>query len=171
MIVCDDKKGLKAINRTFGALLAHTLRGLDSNSELTTSTFPDLEIGLERLTRWGVFAEKRLQLDSPYLCVVKGYGVKLFGDRTQEEREKSQRLRLKAYKQFLKKLPKFEKENRRLPNGNYVMDEGDGDQEGEGDEDGDEEDDKNPWKGAKSTDVEFDLTQFDVESAFKKYNK
>lgn len=169
--MCDDNKGLKAINRTFGALLVHTLRGLASTSELTTSTFPDLEIGLERFTRWGEFAEKRLQLDSPYLKVVKGYGVKLFGDRTPEEREKSRRQRLKAYKQFLKKLPKFEKESRRLPNGNYVMDEGDNDLEEEGDEDENEDEGKNLWKGAKITDVEFDLTDFDVESAFKKYNK
>lgn len=168
--MCEDKKGLKAINRTFGALLVHTLRGLDSTSELTISTFPDLEIGLERFTRWGVFAEKRLQIDSPYLTVVKGYGVKLFGDRTEEEREKSQRMRLKAYKQFLKKLPKFEKENRRLPNGRYVMDEDEDDQEDEGEED-EEGEDKNIWKGAKSTDVEFDLTDFDVKSAYKKYKK
>lgn len=169
MIVCDDKKGLKAINRTFGALLVHTLRGLDSTSELTTSNFPDLEIGLERFTRWGVFAERRLKVDSPYLTVVKGYGVKLFGDRTQEERDKSQRMRLKAYKQFLKKLPKFEKESRRLPNGRYVMDDEDDEEEEQGD--GDDEENKDIWKGAKSTDVECDLADFDVEPALTKYNK
>lgn len=77
---------------------------------------------------------------------------------------------MKAYKQFLKKLPKFEKENRRLPNGRYVMDEDEDDQEDEGEED-EEGEDKNIWKGAKSTDVEFDLTDFDVKSVYKKYKK
>lgn len=160
MIVLRDKEGLKIINTTFGALLVQTLRGLDSSSDLTSSTIPDLEIGLERFTRWGIFAEKRLQIESPYLTVVKGYGVKLFGDRTQEERERMHRSRLKAYKQFLKKMPKYKKENRMLPNGSYVMDEVEELEDDEG---------KDPWKGAESTDVENTHTDFDAELAFKKY--
>lgn len=160
MIVLEDKEGLKIINTTFGALLVQTLRALDSSQDLTSSTIPDLEIGLERFTRWGVFAEKRLQIDSPYLTVVRGYGAKLFGDRTQEERKMMHRSRLDAYKQFLKKMPKYKKENRMLPNGSYVMDEV---------EDLEEDVDKDPWKGAESTGVEFTHTDFDAELAFKKY--
>lgn len=145
---------MELINSTFGALVVQTLRSLDKDSLLTDSNLPDLEIGLERLTRWGTFAEKILGLKSSYLTVIKGYGKKLFGDRTQKERIKMRASRKRAYKRFLKELDKSEKESRELPNGELFDDE-------------DEVED--PWKGASKKDAKLNHADFDAKVVFKKY--
>lgn len=156
----NDKKGVKLINTAFGTLIVQTLRSLDSMSLLSAHSYiPDLEIGLERFTRWGTFAEKRLGLKSPYLTVVKGYGKKLFGDRTEKERIHMRSSRESAYKHFFQKLDKSEKEGRKLPNGEYFAD------------DGDEVVD--PWKGANAKDAKIDHNHadFDAEEAFSKFSE
>lgn len=94
----DDQVGVDLVNRIYGAFLLQTLRALHTNSELNESVLPDVEIGLERFTRWGNFVEQCLVFKSAFLTVVRGYGVKLFRDRSDSERRES---RLNAYKQFL----------------------------------------------------------------------
>lgn len=150
----DDQMGVELINRVFGAFLVQTLRALDNNSELNESTLPDLEVGLERFTRWGSFAEKRLGFKSAFLTVVKGYGVKLFRDRTDSERRKLRDSRLNAYKQFLKDIPDSERVKRKLLNGEYV---------GGGD------DNPNPWEGASEEDMKLEHPDFDTESVWTAY--
>lgn len=145
---------MKLINTTFGALVVQTLRSLDKESLLNDSDLPDLEIGLERLARWGTFAKKLLSLKSPYLSVIKGYGKKLFGDRTEKKRIKMRASRKRAYKRFLKKLDKSEKESRELPNGELTDD---------------EDEDEDPWKGASKKDVKLNHADFDAKVVFKKY--
>lgn len=146
--------GVELINRVFGAFLVQTLRALDKNSELNESTLPDLEVGLERFTRWGRFSEKRLGFKSAFLTVVKGYGVKLFRDRTDSERRKLRDSRLNAYKQFLKDIPDSERVKRKLLNGEYV---------GGGD------DNPNPWEGASEEDMKLEHPDFDTESVWTAY--
>lgn len=159
-IASNDKKGVNLINTAFGALVVQTLRSLDSNSLLSAHSYiPDLEIGLERFTRWGTFAEKRLGLKSPYLTVIKGYGKKLFGDRNEKERIHMRASRASAYKHFLQELDKSEKERRKLPNGKYFFD------------DGDEVVD--PWKGASTKDTSPDHhhADFDAEKTFTRFSE
>lgn len=149
-----DQAGVNLINRVFGAFLVQTLRALDANSELNESTLPDLEIGLERFTRWGGFAEHHLGFKSAFLTVVKGYGVKLFRDRTESERRTMRESRLNAYKQFLKDIPDSERVKRKLLNGEYI---------GGGDEN------HNPWKGASKEDTKLEHPDFDTENVWTAY--
>lgn len=62
--------------------------------------------------------------------------------------------RKRAYKRFLKKLDKSEKESRELPNGELTDD---------------EDEDEDPWKGASKKDVKLNHADFDAKVVFKKY--
>lgn len=115
----DDKEGIQSVNDKFSVLLVQTIQALEATSQLTTSVIPDLEFGLERFTRWGLFAEKQLGVESSFLEVIQEFGAKLFGDRTKRVRVKMRRARMRAYRRFLKHASKSDREMRKLLNGKY----------------------------------------------------
>lgn len=141
-------------NKIVGALVVKTLRSLEKSSQLTESDLPDLELGLERLARWGIFAETELGLKSPYLTVVKGYGKKLYGDRTMKERAKMQASRKRAYKRFLQDLSKSERKERETQT--------DGSEEVH-------EELEDPWKGARKRDAMLQHPDFNLKVVWMDY--
>lgn len=115
----DDKDGIQSVNDKFSVLLVQTVQALEATSQLTTSAIPDLEFGLERFTRWGLFADNQLGIESSFLEVVQEFGAKLFGDRTKRVRVKMRRARMRAYRRFLKHASKSDREMRKLFDGKY----------------------------------------------------
>jgi hypothetical protein len=163
----DDGERVIATERALGALVVATVRGLDGAepSLLNEDTIPTLERTLMDLAAWADAQEDTC--DVRYGKVVKGYGKKLFGDRTQEEREQMRQAKLEAYQQFVRGLSDEEKKERgdRIP--------GEDGSEEEDDRDDEEEEEKGkPWFGnAKAADADFKHKSFTLTPRWKEYKE
>ncbi|EJC97877.1 uncharacterized protein FOMMEDRAFT_162216 [Fomitiporia mediterranea MF3/22] len=139
----DDGEHVRATEQAFGAFLIATLRELEAAGQLSEETIPGLEDSLKEMTE---FAEAWWEtLDTCYHKVLKGYGKKLFGERTQAEREHIYDAHRKAYIEFVKGLSEAERRKR---------DDDIDEKKCEEDEDEDEDDDEDDEEEGEDRSVE-----------------
>lgn len=152
-----------------------TLRALEAAGQLNEETIPDLEASLRRLAVWS--KDVCVDLDNVYAQVILGYGKKLFGSRTQEEREQRREGVKAAYVEFVKGLSKEEREKwgYRLPSEQGGTEGQDGDEDDDEDEEDGEEGDKKekgPWYGdAKAEDASKKDPSYKVTPVWREYKK
>lgn len=152
-----------------------TLRALEAAGQLNEETIPDLEASLRRLAVWS--KDVCVDLDNVYAPVILGYGKKLFGSRTQEEREQRREGVKEAYVEFVKGLSKEEREKwgYRLPSEQGGTEGQDGDEDDDEDEEDEEEGDKKekgPWYGdAKAEDASKKDPSYKVTPVWREYKK
>lgn len=152
-----------------------TLRALEAAGQLNEETIPDLEASLQRLAVWS--KDVCVDLDNVYAQVILGYGKKLFGSRTQEEREQRREEVKAAYVEFVKGLSKEEREKwgYRLPSEQGGTEGQDGDEDDDEDEEDEEEGDKKekgPWYGdAKAEDASKKDPSYKVTPVWREYKK
>lgn len=152
-----------------------TLRALEAAGQLNEETIPDLEASLRRLAVWS--KDVCVDLDNVYAPVILGYGKKLFGSRTQEEREQRREGVKAAYVEFVKGLSKEEREKwgYRLPSEQGGTEGQDGDEDDDEDEEDGEEGDKKekgPWYGdAKAEDASKKDPSYKVTPVWREYKK
>lgn len=143
-----------------------TIRALESAepSLLDEETIPNLEPALMNMAAWGENQEDICGVK--YARVIRGYGRKLFGARTQEERTSLREDRKVAYEEFVKGLSTQERKKRGdRPPGETHDDE---DEDDEDDEDGSDK----PWFGnVKAKDAEINDASFRVASTWKAYKE
>ncbi|GJE90088.1 hypothetical protein PsYK624_062110 [Phanerochaete sordida] len=163
----DDGERVEATEQAFGVVLVATLRGLEASSMLNEATIPILERTLEHLAAWP------LEESSAYVRVLKGYGKKLFGTRTAEERKQISAARSAAYDEFVRKLSPEEREQR----GDDLSGAREEDEEEDEDEDEDEDMEEDgvakadrPWFGkAKAKDADLKDNELRLPSVWKEY--
>ena len=80
----DDGDRVIATERVYGTFVVATLRGLEACAQLDEASIPNLERTLQAMADFPEALDAR---NVPYGRVVRGYGKKLFGDRTNEQRE------------------------------------------------------------------------------------
>lgn len=152
-----------------------TLRALEAAGQLNEETIPDLEATLRRLAVWS--KDVCVDLDNVYAPVILGYGKKLFGSRTQEEREQRREGVKAAYVEFVKGLSKEEREKwgYRLPSEQGGTEGQDGDEDDDEDEEDEEEGDKKEkgaWYGdAKAEDASKKDPSYKVTPVWREYKK
>lgn len=154
-----------------------TLRALEAAGQLNEETIPDLEASLRRLAVWS--KDVCVDLDNVYAAVILGYGKKLFGSRTQEEREQRREEVKAAYVEFVKGLSKEEREKwgYQLPKeqgGSEGQDEDDEDEDDEDEEDEEEsgKKEKGPWFGdARAEDASKKDPSYKVTPVWREYKK
>lgn len=152
-----------------------TLRALEAAGQLNEETIPDLEASLRRLAVWS--KDVCVDLDNVYAPVILGYGKKIFGSRTQEEREQRREGVKAAYVEFVKGLSKEEREKwgYRLPSEQGGTEGQDGDEDDDEDEEDGEEGDKKekgPWYGdAKAEDASKKDPSYKVTPVWREYKK
>lgn len=151
----DDGERIVVTEKAYGAVVVATARGLESAGLLNEEAVPNLERTIEHIAVWG-------ETDNPaYSKVLKGYGKKLFGTRTAEERKHLRLARNVAYRDFARSISEDER-NRR------------GDSLPEGDEKEDKgvaEVDK-PWFGkAKAKDADLKDNSLRLPSVWKEYTE
>ncbi|KAL5482522.1 hypothetical protein ACEPAI_9116 [Sanghuangporus weigelae] len=146
----DDGDRVRATEGAHGALLITTIRGLEEAGQLNEETIPDLELSLMAMAH----SAKTFSgdLDTCHHIVLKGYGKKLFGTRTDEEREQTKEARSKVFEAFVKGLSKQEREKKGYMVGSAQSDSSDDDEDDEDDEEEDDEeedDEEEEEKAAK----------------------
>ena len=152
----------------FAALLVTTLRGLENlrPSLLTEEKLPELERALTRMGEWA--NEWADTFDCVHNTVLNGYGRKLFGNCTLEDRDRRKEERRSLYEKFYNNMSEEEREKKGyLP----PRPASDPDAEKE-DEEGDEEkgEDSEIWYGqADPSDTKFNHASFQLSSSWKAY--
>lgn len=154
-----------------------TIRALEAAGQLNEETIPDLEATLRRLAVWS--KDICVDLDNVYAQVILGYGKKLFGSRTQEERDHRWEEVKAAYTEFVKGLSKEEREKwgYQLPKEQGGTEGQDEDGDDDEDEDEENEDDsgkkeKGPWFGdARAEDASKKDPSYKVTPVWREYKK
>ncbi|KAI5119393.1 hypothetical protein M0805_005936 [Coniferiporia weirii] len=156
----DDGPRVIATDKAYGALLIVTVRALASTSPplLDEATLPGLEETLRRMANWG---DNMGFVECSYSKVLKGFGCKLFGSRTPEEREQTKAARVRGYEVFVRALSQAERKRR----GDSLPGEDDSD-----DDDDDEDDDDSVWYGgAAAKDAEYSHANLKITPVWKEY--
>lgn len=166
-IEVDDGDRVIATENVFGALLVTTIRALESAEPpiFNEDAIPNLESALMSIAGWG---EGSCNME--YTKVIRGYGKKLFGARTPEERTALRETRKESYEAFVKGMSERERKKR----GDKVPGGSDDDEGGEDeDDDGEENDeDQEPWFGnAKAKDAGINNASFRMTAAWKSYKE
>lgn len=166
----DDGECVEATERIYSSLLVNTIRALDSaeQSLFSEDHIPNLERMLMFMTSWGELQED--MYDVCYAQVLKGYGRRLFGARTVEERKQRRVAQTEVYKTFVRSLSVVDRKKRGdKPPGaikNFVEDDEDGlavDDGGVASVDG-------PWfRGARSAERSF--SSFSISLRWKEYRE
>lgn len=118
-VAVDDSETINHAHNMYGACVVATLRGLESEGQLNEDTIPDLECFLKRVASWGNWMKQMGCDESCYEKVVKGYGVRLFGSRTKDDRKKRRASKERAYIDYVHKLTHTERE--RGPFATYLL--------------------------------------------------
>ena len=156
----DDGDRVLVTDRVYGAFIVATLRGLEAEGTLNEDAIPDLDGSLK------LMASVADIHGAAYGKVVKGYGKKLFGDRTKEERERVRLTHDEAWKAFVRGLSDEERKER----GDVLPGEDEDDEDEEDEED--EEDRDKPWFGrAKAADADMKNKAFTLTSSWKAYRE
>ncbi|KAL5501708.1 hypothetical protein ACEPAH_8968 [Sanghuangporus vaninii] len=168
----DDGDRVRATEGAHGALLITTIRGLEEAGQLNEQTIPDLELSLMAMAHSAEALSG--DLDTCYHIVLKGYGKKLFGTRTNEEREQTKEARSKAFEAFVKGLSKQEREKK-----GYMVGRAQNDSSDDGEEDDEEEEEEKEvkkkiaskvWFGkAKAIDAAREHSTFRSTTMWRKY--
>ncbi|KAI0650822.1 hypothetical protein C8Q79DRAFT_945241 [Trametes meyenii] len=163
----DDGERAEATVKAYGALLVTTIQGLEKDDVLNEVDIPNLE---EALQSFASDFESGSDAEEPYNRLVRAYGRKLFGDRTDDERKKIWRSRWEAYVAFVKALPDEEREKRgeRVPKEGGEKDQ-DEDGEDEDEDDGDEDDDETWFGDVSVKDAQKTHRDFAVSRTWKEY--
>lgn len=192
----DDGDQVNATDRMYGACIVATLRALQQAGQLNDETIPDLEYHLKFMASWGSIMQDYGCDDSCYDKVIKGYGVRLFGNRTDEERDRLRAAQKLAFVKYVKSLSEAEKSSKvatyELPEEEPEKpsekdkskgddgdededDEDEGEDDSDYDSDGDEEEQrkknkKKVWfKGASEKDADIDDPSLKLTPAWKQY--
>ncbi|TFY80452.1 hypothetical protein EWM64_g3558 [Hericium alpestre] len=164
----DDGDRVDITNKAYSALLVKTLRSLDDASQLSEETLPDLENTLTLMTGWAEHMDGLT--GGPYGVVVKGYGKKLFGTRTTEERKRMREAWDRAYDDFVKTLSPEGRKKRgdmTAEERKQAMEEDEEDEEDEEKEDADA-----VWFGdAKASDINAKDDSFKITNSWKEYRE
>ena len=148
------------------ALAVNIVRALESAdpAALNEETIPNLESALMNMAGWGEAMAG--SYGAKYTNVVRGYGKKLFGTRTMEEREAMRDARKQAYEDFVKAMSDEERKKR----GDRLS--GEEQEEDDDDDEDEDEDDKKPWFGrAKAKDAELNDASFKLTPVWKAYKE
>ncbi|TFY75958.1 hypothetical protein EWM64_g8054 [Hericium alpestre] len=161
----DDGDRVDITNKAYSALLVKTLRSLDDASQLSEETLPDLENTLTLMTGWAEHMDGLT--GGPYGVVVKGYGKKLFGTRTTEERKRMREAWDRAYDDIVKTLSPEVRKKR----GDMTAEERKQAME-EDEEDEEKEDTDAVWFGdAKASDINAKDDSFKITNSWKEYRE
>lgn len=165
----DDVERVIITEKAYGALAVATVRALEAASLLNEETIPNLEWTLKHIAVC-------IEDESPACAqVLKGYGKKLFGSRTAEERKQLRLARNAAYDEFVRHLSHEERERR-----GDISEEGEDGEEGAEDEDDEDEDmeedesadNDRPWfADARASDADLKDSSLRVPSIWKQYRR
>ncbi|KAI0677630.1 hypothetical protein C8Q78DRAFT_1003597 [Trametes maxima] len=165
----DDGERVEATIKAYGAMLVATIRGLEKDDALNEVDIPNLEEALQSFAR---SFDSGSDAEEFFNNIVRAYGRKLFGDRTDEERKNIWRSRWEAYVAFVKALPDEEREKRgeMVPDEDGEKDKDADGEDGEGSEDNDDDDDGEAWFGDVNVkDAQKTHRDFAVSRTWKEY--
>ncbi|KAL5482520.1 hypothetical protein ACEPAI_9114 [Sanghuangporus weigelae] len=159
----DDGERVAITETAHGALIVTTIRALDAAGQLNKSFFPDLAYTLRDMAQWTLTWWDTL--DTYYHRVLKGYGKKLLGGRTDEEYKREASAVKKAYNAFVQKLSPEEREKGRYK----FIGQKDEQEENRGDA---EEGGRRMWyEDGDVRDISLMDSSFSVFSTWKKYKE
>ncbi|KLO16786.1 hypothetical protein SCHPADRAFT_901278 [Schizopora paradoxa] len=168
----DDGERVEVTDNCYGAMLVTTIKGLDAQGNLNEETFQDLETSLRCMAGWSDCMHGLT--GSKYNKVIKGFGKKIFGKRTTEERAVRNEQIRNAYAAFYGTLSEqdIKKKGYLKPRSAESMKKNgkDADEDEDDEDEEDEEDNDGDWfaKG-KVSDIETESKAYKVPPVWKEY--
>ncbi|TFY70326.1 hypothetical protein EVG20_g2688 [Dentipellis fragilis] len=162
----DNGERVDLTNQAYSALVVKTLHSLAAADPplLNEATLPDLEGALKAIAQWAEDMDGLV--GGPYGVVAKGYGKKLFGERTAEEHKRIKEAQDKAYERYVGSLSDAQREER----GDLTPEERKAMLSAQDDED--EEKDEGVWfDGASADDVNTKDDSFKITPVWKAYKE
>lgn len=174
----DDSEGIDAVDRYYGALLVASLRALDEQGLLTETNPPNLHTALKSAAAWGDYMVSNGIDDFTYNRVLKGYGLRLFGSRTEDEWKEYAEGRNVAFQEFLKSMDAKSRKKGALPypeadaqdkgeEDSEEQDEMEVDEEADGEAEGKGNATRRGWfEGATEEDANYEDPLFDLDDGW-----
>lgn len=163
----DDGERVVATTQAYGAMLVTTIRALEKESLLNEDKIPNLE---ELFMDFAQDFDPGNDWEEPFNQLVRAYGRKLFGNRTEEDRQRMGASRWDAYFDYVKSLADEERKKR----GEVLADEKNIKKKPAADDENEdeEEEDGEPWFGDVNVkDAAMKDRAFAVSRTWKEYKE